>query len=113
MIDRRDIDLVQHLVAVLQPADVEGHRGGQHEAQHHLVGAGAVAEPDQAVGHDQHDDGAHQALGDRAAPAAQAVAADHGGGQRQDLQVEAGARPGAAQPAGDQEAGERRSTGRR
>ena len=26
MIDRRDIDLVQHLVAVLQPADVERHR---------------------------------------------------------------------------------------
>ena len=106
VIDRRDIDLVQHLVPVLQPADVQGHRRGQHQAQHHLVGAGAIAQADQAVGHDQHDDRAHDALGDRAAPAAQAVAAHHGGGQRHDLEIQTGAGSCAAQAAGDQEAGE-------
>ena len=42
--DRRHVDLVQHLVAVLQPADVEGHGDAQQQAQHHLVGAGAESE---------------------------------------------------------------------
>ena len=112
MIDRRHIDLVQHLVAVLQPADVEDHRGRQHDAQHHLVGAGAVAEADQAVVHHQHDDRTHQRLGDRAAPTAQRIAADDGRGDREDLQVEAGAGTCARQAAGDEEAGKPRAQAR-
>ena len=103
-VDRRDIDLVQHLVAVLQPADVDGDRDGKQDAEHHLVGAGAVAEPDQAVGHDEHDHRAHQALDHRAAPAAETVAADDGGGERENLESQPRAGTGAAQSRGDQEA---------
>ena len=104
VVDGRDIDLVQHLVAVLEPADVEDHRGGQHDAEHHLVGAGAIAETDQAVVHHQHDDGAHQRLGDGAAPAAQRIAADDGGGDGEDLLVQARAGACTRQAAGDEEA---------
>ena len=41
-IDRCDINLVQHLVAALQPADVDGDGDREQQAQHHLVGARAV-----------------------------------------------------------------------
>ncbi|KAF1068975.1 MAG: hypothetical protein GAK45_01217 [Pseudomonas citronellolis] len=64
------------------------------------------AEADQAVGHDQHDDRAHHALDHRATPATQAVAADHGGGQRENFQVQPRARADAAQAAGDEKAGQ-------
>src|SRR3546814_15035832 len=60
LVDRRDIALVQHLVAVLEPADVEDDGDRQQQAQHPLFEAGAEAEADEAVGHHQHDDGTHQ-----------------------------------------------------
>ncbi|MPL88390.1 hypothetical protein SDC9_34410 [bioreactor metagenome] len=102
-IDRRDIDLVQHLVAVLQPADVDGDGDGQHDAQDHLVGAGAIAQANEPVRHHQHDHRAHQPLDHRAAPAAEGIAADDRRGEGEDLEPGAGARPRARQPAGDQE----------
>ena len=105
----RDVNLVQHLVAVLQPADVDRHRHRQQQAQHHLVGAGAIAQPDQPVGHHQHDDRAHQPLGNRAAPAAKTVAAHHRRCKRGNLQPLPGAGAGAAEPRADQETGNRRS----
>ena len=106
VIDRRHINFVEHLIAVLQPADIEGHRGCQHQTQHHLIGAGAIAEADQAIVHDQHDDGAHDALGYGAPATTQTVAADHRRSDGQDLEVQSGAGTGTAQSAGDEEAGD-------
>ena len=86
-IDRGHVNFVQHLVAVFEPADVENYGSSQHQAQHHLVCAGAITQADKAVVHGQHNDGTHNALGDGTAATSQTIAAHNGGSECQNFQV--------------------------
>ena len=106
-IGRRHIDLRQELLPVLQPAHVDRHRRQQHQAEQQRAAAAGHAEAHQAVDHDHHDDRADDRLGGRAAAAAEAVAAEHGCGQRRDLEADAGIGAGAAQPRREENAGQR------
>ena len=105
-IGRRDIDLVENLVAVLQPAHVDEHRGDQHDAEDGRVDRPRHRKRQQPVGQDQHDDRAEHRLGDRAAAAAERIAAEYDGGQRRDLEAHAGIGAGPAEPRGVEEAGQ-------
>ena len=103
MIDRRHIHLIQNLMSVLKPANVQHNGGSQHEPQHHLVCAGSIPQPDEAIVHDENDDGTHDALGNGAAPTPQTVAANHGRRERQNFEIKPGTGASAAQAAGNQE----------
>ena len=96
----RDVDLVEQLVAVLQPAHIDEDGEDQGEAEHHRSRTGIEAEAQHAIGHDEHDDGADQCLDDRAAAAAEAVAAEHGRCQSRNLQPHAGIGAGAGKAGG-------------
>ncbi len=82
----RHVDLRQQFVAVLQPPDVDEHREQQRQPEHHRSGAAIESDTEYSVGHDLDDDRSDQGFRDRAAATPEAVAAEHGRGQRRDLQ---------------------------
>ena len=104
---RRDVDGPEQLVAVLDPAHVEEDGSHQHEAEQQRVHRRRNGQRQQRIGQDEHEDRAHQRLGDRAAAAAERNAAEHGRGQR--LQFHAGAdiRCGRADAGREQVGGQR------
>jgi len=109
----RDIDLGQDAVAVLLPAHVDEDGEQEDHAEDRRGYRTADAEIDQAVGQHEHEQAANDGLGDRAAAAADGGAAEHGGGQRLNLQADAGVGSRAAEAGREQEAGQRAHGARR
>ena len=81
----RDIGAREDLVAVLHPAHVDGDRQKEHTAEDQGAGAAHQAHLNQAVLHDDDDDGAERRLDHRSAPAAKADAAEDDSGEDGDL----------------------------
>ena len=85
----RHIDPRAQLVAPLAPSHVDGDRQQQNEADHHRRGAALEPKSDQPVRQQRDDDGAHQGFADRAAAAADAVAAEERSRDRREFEAEA------------------------
>ena len=92
-------------MAVLQPTHVDEHRRDQHDPEDGRVDRAGHRKRDQRIREDENDDGAEHGFGDRAAPAAERIAAEHDGGQRRDLHADTGIRSGAAEPRCIEESG--------
>ena len=79
----------------------------QHATEHRRVDRPRYAETGEAVGHDQHQQRAHDRLGDRPAAPAERIAAEHRRGESGHFEPDAGVGARAADAGGEEEAGER------
>jgi hypothetical protein len=103
----RHIDLRQPPVAIAQEAHVDEDGCDQNAAQHRRVDRPRYAKTCEAVGHDQHQQGAHDRLGDGPAAPAERIAAEHRGGESGHFKADAGIGARAADARSEKEAGER------
>ena len=100
----RHIDLGEQLVSVFEPANVGENGDQQDRAEHHRSAAAVKTDADDAVGHDQHCDGADYRFHHRPAAAAEAVASKHSRGDGYDFEPCANLGAGAVGPRGIEDA---------
>ena len=107
-IGRRHIDFGAQAMPPLAPSDVDGDGEQEHEADHHRGGAVFKPKTDEPIRQQRNDDRAHQGLADRAAAAADAVAAKNRRRHAGEFEADAGVGTGAGKPRSIERAGEAR-----